>query len=81
MSLKEIYNTRQTITDKQHVLNFGKYKNRTIEFVMEIDPQWLLFCQSKIDWFDLHHSILDEIEANAEYNDSMPEYSSEFWKD
>lgn len=64
-NFKEIYNKNETITDTQYVMPFGKYEGRTIEFVMEADPQYLLFCQSKIDWFDLSADILEEIEDDA----------------
>lgn len=64
-NFKEIYN-KGTITDRQTVLTFGKYKGSTIEFIVEHDPQYLLFCQSSIDWFDLHHSILDEIDSTED---------------
>ena len=66
MRLKDIYNTPKTISDKSHVLNFGKYKGWTVEKVMEHDPQYLLYCQSKIDWFDLDHKILDEIDDDLD---------------
>jgi len=52
----------KTITDRQTILQFGKYKGRTLEFILEHDPQYLLFCQENIDWFDLDHKILDDVE-------------------
>ncbi len=52
----------RTITDRKTILQFGKYKGRSIEFILEHDPLYLLFCQDKIDWFDLDHKILDDAE-------------------
>lgn len=63
-SYKDIY--RNTITDKKAILTFGKYKGQSIEFVMDTDPQYLLFCQSSIDWFDLDHKILDELDRTED---------------
>lgn len=63
MKVSDIY--RQTISDKNHVLNFGKYRGWKLGDVMEHDPQYLLYCQSKIDWFDLSHLILDELDEVA----------------
>lgn len=66
-SINDIYNSnRKTISDKQHILNFGKYKGLTIEEVIDEDANYLLYCQSKIDWFDLDHKILDEIEEKLD---------------
>ena len=52
----------KTITDRKTILTFGRYKGYSVEDILEVDPQYLLFCQNKIDWFDLDHKILDEIE-------------------
>lgn len=78
-SFKEIYK-RETITDRSYVFQFGRYKGNTLEFVLDTDPQYLLFCQSKIDWFDLHHTILDEIDRTEDerYNDGF-KYDEEVW--
>jgi len=64
MSLSSQLKTQppETITDRNKVLTFGKYKGKTIQFVLDFDPQYLLFCQEKIEWFDLDHKILDEVE-------------------
>ncbi len=63
-SFKDVY--RRTITDRQEVLSFGKFKGCTIEFVMEHNPQYLLFCQEKMDSFDLSSEILDELESTED---------------
>ena len=77
MRISEIY--RQTISDKAHVLNFGKYKGWTVEAVMEHDPQYLLYCQSRIDWFDLDHKILDEIDSDLDQLAGTNPNTGEAW--
>lgn len=42
MNYKEVY--RQTIDDIDHVIQFGKYKSKSLEFVFDVDPQYVLFC-------------------------------------
>lgn len=65
MGLREIYN-RPTITDKQHVLTFGRYYGKTVEFVMELDPSYLIYCHNNIDWFDLSSNLLLDIEQGID---------------
>lgn len=56
----------KTITDRKYVFTFGKYKGLDLEEVLEIDPQYVLYCQEKIDWFDLDHKLLDEAESGSQ---------------
>lgn len=55
----------RTITDRSEVLNWSKYKNWTIQMVLDHDPQFLVWAQNKVPWFDLDHKILDEAENST----------------
>lgn len=67
MSLSNQINTEspKTITDRNAVLTFGKFKGKSIAFVLEFEPTWLVWCQNNIDWFDLDHKILEEAEQGT----------------
>lgn len=58
MNYKDVYRT--VITDPNHRLTFGKHKGETIRTVIEIDPEYLLFCESK-GIFEMDHVIHDEL--------------------
>lgn len=36
---------------------FGKYKGRTIELVLELDPDYLIWAHTTIEWFKLEDKI------------------------
>lgn len=61
-SFKDIYK-REPIRDRNFVMPFGKYEGRTLEFVMEHDPQYILWLQSG-NGIEFHSDIMDEIEAD-----------------
>lgn len=63
--------TVKTITNRDHVLTFGKYKGMTLAEVMEFNPDYLLYCQENIDWFDLDHKILGEVENIGRDDDEL----------
>ena len=41
-------------------ITFGKYKGKTIIYVMDIDPSYLVWASDTIPWFVLKKGILDE---------------------
>ena len=61
MALRDIYKfKKETISDKAWVFPFGKYKDKSLQDVMDIDPGYLSFLQSK-DICDFDSTIFDEI--------------------
>jgi len=60
MNYKDIYR-RQPITKRDWVIPFGKYKDKTIAFLMDADPQYLQWCIDK-DVIELDHILQDEFE-------------------
>lgn len=73
MSLSTEINKKpaETITDRKRVMGFGRYKDLTIEEVLQIDPQYLLWCQENIAQFDLNHDLLDEAEGGQRDTDEI----------
>jgi hypothetical protein len=65
MSLKEIYK-RPPIRDLQWVFPFGKFKGLSLNEVMDIDPDYINFLQSK-DICDFHDDIFHELEKRNPY--------------
>lgn len=58
----ELVRVVETITDRDTELTFGKYKGLTVGEVILYDPQYLLWAIDNLDWFDLDHKLMDEIE-------------------
>jgi hypothetical protein len=38
--------------DLNYILPFGKYKGKTLNEVIKINPQYIPFCRNKLEWFD-----------------------------
>jgi hypothetical protein len=57
--------TRTLISDRNHIVHWGKYKGWRLGDVIEHDPQWILWCESKLDWLDLHYTILEECDDSS----------------
>ncbi len=59
-SYKDVYK-RPPISDRDWFFQFGKYKGQKLSFVMDIDPQYILFCLEN-EIITLDHALLDEFE-------------------
>ena len=68
---KEIYK-KEPIRNKQWIMPFGKYQGRTLEFIVEMEPQYILWLVDKTD-LDFHSDIMDEIDGDLDraYGDSL----------
>lgn len=62
-SNRQQYERNETITDRNYVFNFGRYKGKDVDFVMALDCQYILYCQNNIDWINFHHTIIEEAEG------------------
>lgn len=73
-----IMNSRQagkTIATKSYVLDFGKHKGKTVNWVLQNDPSYILWLDSgKVKQFS--QEILDNAEDNDydEYKESWEEF-------
>ena len=52
------------ITDRKYVLKFGKYKMYSIEEILQVDPQYLVWLADNTA-FDLDHKLYDEAAEKA----------------
>ena len=59
MDFRKVY--RQTITDREWKLPFGKWKGTSIGELIDIAPEYIEWLISK-DMIDLDHKLLDELE-------------------
>jgi uncharacterized protein (DUF3820 family) len=50
------------IKDREHILTFGKYKGESIDEMMEVNPQYLVWLHNNSDFFELSSELLDEAE-------------------
>lgn len=53
------------ITNKLELLNFGKYYNKTIHWVIKNDPKYLLWCYQNIETCNYSDQILLEAIKNS----------------
>jgi hypothetical protein len=51
-----IRNTKKGLTD---VLTFGRYKGRTVEELLEEDPDYLTWVNKNVDFFPLEDDVMD----------------------
>jgi hypothetical protein len=56
------------ITDKMEKINFGKHRSKTIYWVMQNDPEYLLWVYYNIKSFNLSDGILLETVKNCRNN-------------
>lgn len=54
----------QPITDREHVMTFGKYEGTDIQEILDNDPLYLVWLQENTE-FDLHYTLLEEAENNG----------------
>lgn len=59
MNFRNVY--RQTISDSEYVMPFGKHRGETIATLIDIAPEYLEWLISK-DMIDLDHKLLDTLE-------------------
>jgi uncharacterized protein (DUF3820 family) len=67
MSRSQAQRKPEPITDRNHVLAFGKYKNESIADVMYCNPQYLVWLHENNDFFELGHELLEEAETSQEH--------------
>lgn len=56
---------REPISDRNHVLGFGKYKGFSIAEIIENEPSYLEWLCANTD-FELDHLLMDELETSYE---------------
>lgn len=56
MNYKQVY--RQTIKDAQYIMQFGRYKGQTIEFLLENCPWYIRWLADNTN-IDFDHTIMD----------------------
>jgi len=59
MNYKEVYKF-PTITDKSHVVGFGKHKGKSIGELIDSEPEYLLWCVER-GILDLDHKLIGAI--------------------
>ena len=53
---------REPITDRNHVMTFGRYKGFSIGEIIENEPSYLEWLTKNTD-FELDHKLMDEVEG------------------
>ena len=78
MSLRDIYNLKP-ISDKGFIFKSGKYANHTLGELIDLDPEYILFLQTKTN-MDFHADIIDECERSSQSRsrDELP--GIDYWE-
>jgi len=58
-NFRDIYKT--VITDRDHVLGFGRFKGKSIKWLMDAEPEYLVWCIEN-DVLHLSVGLRDEFE-------------------
>lgn len=65
MKVSDVYR-RPPISDRKWTIPFGKFKGRTIEWLMDCEPDYLQWCIER-DMIELDHILQDEFEELNPY--------------
>ena len=55
-------------------LTFGKYKGKTVEEVMTLDPGYLLWAYNNIEWFTIDKETYLDAHALCDTEGAVPDY-------
>lgn len=51
---------------RKYIFDFGRYKDESLLYVLKYDPQYLEWCDVKIDWFQLDDFIRLEVDETLQ---------------
>lgn len=57
---------REPITDRGYIFQFGKYKNYSLDDIMDVDRQYLVWLHNNSNMFELSAELLDEAEGGSD---------------
>jgi len=69
----------EPITDRRHVMTFGKYEGIDIQEILDKDPLYLVWLVENVPEFDLHYTLLEEAENNGKPDHEFKGYTSRCW--
>ena len=65
----------------EFVFKFGKHKGYTVEYVLDEDPSYLLWCEEEIHWFTLEEDVHEKASIkDAEDNYYPHPYEDRVWE-
>jgi len=62
-----------TTFTKNCLMPFGKYKNKLIADIADIDPEYLLWANNKVDWFKIESDLYASLLLRTLNNSSIEE--------
>ena len=67
----------------EYRFTFGKHNGELLKDILEIEPEYILWCSDDIDWFDLDTDVYDmAVDRDATINHyPFDEFSSYDWYD
>lgn len=60
-SLEDLY-TEEIALERASVISFGKYKGKTVQDVIEMNPGYLIWANENVSFFALSSPLLNEVE-------------------
>jgi hypothetical protein len=64
--MAEIDLSKKKIWGKGDIINFGKYRGTTIKELMKTHPDYLVWCQNNVSFFELDEDLLLQCEDEVE---------------
>lgn len=65
----------------ESVLDFGRYKGKTVEYVVGFDPDYLVWAAETIEWFDLDEDVLVAAEWDSRMEEELYRIDWSDWTD
>lgn len=62
------------VKDLDYVLEFGKYGGKTVKWVLENNPSYLVWAHDTISWFKVKKEIYEEA-VNALFDEEMRKFT------
>lgn len=59
---RSTHKQNEIVTDRKHLMTFGKYKGESIQDILDVDAQYLVWLHNNSD-FELSAELLDEAEG------------------
>lgn len=60
------------------IFNFGKYKGKTLLYVIDNDPQYIIWCIDNIEDFNINEKL--KLELLSQYNQHIRYYQEHYYK-
>lgn len=76
------YKLEDEITFGQYSVKKGYHKNLTIQEIIDLDPEYLIWACDNVEWFELHFKAMEALlDATMVWDDDAPVLNEWDWRD